>query len=671
MTKYTDYADVFLGCDEIDLPEPRGVAARWRFIKGLCGNTHPGAVLPFGRLSCCCYSGAYSAGYGRNMPNTGGRIRKLRDRSTFMGFSHFHHSGTGYIGLFYNYFVTSPFYGSLGEAFAPSDVLEEKARPGYYSCRSSKGVFCQCAVSDRLVYHRYTFDRPGGRVAVDVSHNGLARETGAFHLPENAEMQVLGRTGALVSVVQEGVWLYARIECRGAARCRLWQGDREGAFTFAPEVPFGVVFDLEGREAELILSISACRESLTEPAGGLDAAAEEAEARWNDALGRIEVRGAERDMRIFYSNLYHTLVKPAWWTGEDMLGLGKGPLMGELATMWDIYKTQLPLVFTLFEDARKGVISAFLACEKYRGGFPHCLLMSASMDIEDQQARCLAEHSILDAFYRSGGADSIDGVPLADILAACDRDMTRPGREDFMQKGCCPRAAHTLDMAEAAGCAAALAEAAGDTRLRDKYAALSRNWVNAFGPDGLMRPDSEYYEGNRYSYSFRLMRDMPARIALCGRERFREYLDAFFGFAEGDERDRFQGFNNETDMEAPWAYHFIGRQGRLFRIIDASLDCMFAEGRGGIPGNNDSGGLSSAYIWNALGVFPVTGQNLLLLGKCRFESARLHLAGGREVLIDNRCFGQDPRTVNFNGRALPGREIAVTEFMKGGTIVFE
>ena len=247
--------------------------------------------------------------------------------------------------------------------------------------------------------------------------------------------------------------------------------------------------------------------------------------------------------------------------------------------------------------------------------------------------------------------------------------MTRPGREDFCEGGFCPRATHTLDMAEAAGCVAALARAAGDKDLEARYTALWRHWTHAFGPDGLMRPDSEYYEGNRYSYSFRLLRDMPARIALCGREAFERYLDGFFGFADCRDESRFQGFNNETDMEAPWAYHYIGRHDKLCRIIDASLDYMFAEGRGGIPGNNDSGGLSATYIWNALGLFPVTGQDLLLVGKCRFERAELQLAGGRTLVVDNRCFGADPGAVSFNGR--PGRELTVTEFMQGGRLVYE
>jgi len=49
--KYTQYADPFHGNGTIDLPKPENIATAWHFIKGLCGNTHPGAVLPFGKYS--------------------------------------------------------------------------------------------------------------------------------------------------------------------------------------------------------------------------------------------------------------------------------------------------------------------------------------------------------------------------------------------------------------------------------------------------------------------------------------------------------------------------------------------------------------------------------------------------------------------------------------------
>ena len=45
------YVDVFYGSGEIDHPIPEGIAATWYFIKAQCGNTHPHAALPFGKIT--------------------------------------------------------------------------------------------------------------------------------------------------------------------------------------------------------------------------------------------------------------------------------------------------------------------------------------------------------------------------------------------------------------------------------------------------------------------------------------------------------------------------------------------------------------------------------------------------------------------------------------------
>ena len=120
--------------------------------------------------------------------------------------------------------------------------------------------------------------------------------------------------------------------------------------------------------------------------------------------------------------------------------------------------------------------------------------------------------------------------------------------------------------------------------------------------------DSTYYEGGRWNYSFRLLHDMEARIDLAGGEAaFIELLDQFFGYgadpvkqlAEHPSTDdlvagyalnRFEGLNNEPDMEAPWAYHYAGRPDRTAEVVHAGVNNMFGLGRGGLPGNDDSGG---------------------------------------------------------------------------------
>ncbi len=92
--------------------------------------------------------------------------------------------------------------------------------------------------------------------------------------------------------------------------------------------------------------------------------------------------------------------------------------------------------------------------------------------------------------------------------------------------------------------------------------------------------------------------------------------------------NRFEGLNNEPDMEAPWAYHYAGRPDRTAEVVHAAVHNQFGIGRGGLPGNDDSGGLSAWYVWAALGLFPVAGQSLFLINAPSFRAAELAVPGG-------------------------------------------
>ena len=60
---------------------------------------------------------------------------------------------------------------------------------------------------------------------------------------------------------------------------------------------------------------------------------------------------------------------------------------------------------------------------------------------------------------------------------------------------------------------------------------LSENWKNAYGEDGFMSERAPYYEGDRYTYSFRLQNNMEERVApLGGKDALCKALDNFFGF---------------------------------------------------------------------------------------------------------------------------------------------
>ena len=95
---------------------------------------------------------------------------------------------------------------------------------------------------------------------------------------------------------------------------------------------------------------------------------------------------------------------------------------------------------------------------------------------------------------------------------------------------------------------------------------------------------------------------------------------------------------------------------------------MFTEGRGGIPGNNDSGGLTSCYLWNALGLFPVSGQDKVIITSPRMLKSVWHLASGNTLTVKRVGDGIYSDRATWNGAEVPGFELKASELMNGGEL---
>ena len=272
-----------------------------------------------------------------------------------------------------------------------------------------------------------------------------------------------------------------------------------------------------------------------------------------------------------------------------------------------------------------------------------------------------------------------------------DTDLRRTYGEDYLLRGLAEPIAHTLDLAFGYQCTAKVAHYVGDNQLATQFERLAGQWVNAFNPDDGLLLNSTYYEGGRWNYSFRLLHDMKSRIELAGGDGpFLDLLDRFFGYgadavkqlgerpsatdlAAGYALNRFEGLNNEPDMEAPWAYHYAGRPDRTAEVVHAIVNNMFGLGPGGLPGNDDSGGLSSWYVWASLGLFPVAGQSVYLINAPSFAESRIALAD-EELLIDTSGFvepvasgpTQYVQSAIFNGETLDRTWLTARELHCGG-----
>ncbi len=721
-----DNVDLFVGTGITDLPPPSGLAASWWWPKPQVGNTHPGATAPFGMVSACAYSGAYPTGYGTYALSTEGVPANILDASSASGFTHFQQSGTGAIRKYYNYFRVTPMLDPLEHLGTRWRLHDEVAEPGYYSATLESGIRCELTVGPKSAIHRYTFpEHPDARIVIDCSLGGLDIEHGRT-VPLRAWLSPVAPGVARGEVVMEGAPVAVHIEHDAVSwRQMLWYdhrlmpGSSRLEFDYIRPTtlrPFGMLirgpsepgetvevrigFSLRGADqAERNLRfdtaspIHAADHDPSSSADAFDQRRERTRRDWRDELGRIRVEGAPSErQKIFATALYHSMIKPSFAPDESPSWPTPGPFVFDICTMWDIYRTQLPLITTL-DPARAGHLATALlrVCEE-EGNLPIGYRMAKGADRFSRQGSALA-HTFLADLCDVGAV----GIDWEWALVHMHGDLRRDYGEEYLERGVVHPISHTLDLATGYYCTAKLARKLEDVPLATSLDALAARWTNAYDAETGLLVDSTYYEGGKWNYSFRLMHDMAGRIEVAGGEdRFLDLLDRFFGFgappvkqlgrdatdaelAAGYALNRFEGLNNEPDMDAPWAYHYIGRPDRTAEVVHAVVNNQFGTGPGGLPGNDDSGGLSSWYVWASIGLFPVAGQGVFLVNAPSFRSVRIQLSAATSFTIDTTGFvepepdgpAQYVRSARLDGRPLDRTWISIRELHAGGRLELE
>ena len=707
-----DDVDPFIGTEATALPAPTGLAATWWWPKPQVGNTHPGACFPLGMVSACAYSGAYPTGYGLYDLSTEGVPTRLHDRPLASGFTHFQQSGTGAIRKYYNYFRVTPMIEPLDELGRTWELVDEHAEPGLYSATLENGIEAQLVAGPRSMIHRYRFPaHPNARVVVDLSTGGLTIPYGAT-VPLRARLESVEPGIAQGEIVVEGVPLAIYVECDAESwRQMLWYdrrlmpaGQRLDLDSIRPTTlrSFGLMWagpSEEGQAVELRIGFSLrgveqARKNLHADLGELgtfDSRLAGTRETWRGLLDAITVDTPSAQRRqVFATALYHSLIKPCFAPNESPFWPQKGPFVFDVSTMWDIYRTQLPLLTALLPHRAAELANALLSICEQEGNLPIGYRMARGSDRFSRQGSALA-HTLLSDLAQLG----ISGIDWDWALVHMQTDLRRTYGEEFLLQGRAEPLSHTLDIAYGYWCTAQVAGLLGDDALVAEYAPLADRWRNAFDPATGLLGASTYYEGTRFNYSFRLLHDMAARIALAGGDAaFVALLDTFFGYgadavvqpgerpspeemAAGYGLGRFEGLNNEPDMEAPWAYHYAGRPDRTAEVVHGIVHQMFGPGRGGLPGNDDSGGLSSWFVWACLGLFPVAGQNLFLLHPPAFARATMRVARGELTIVAENFVEPLPggpvqyvRSVTFDGEPVDGAWLDGCDVHRGGELRF-
>ncbi|MBO5501926.1 MAG: glycoside hydrolase family 92 protein [Clostridia bacterium] len=184
----------------------------------------------------------------------------------------------------------------------------------------------------------------------------------------------------------------------------------------------------------------------------------------------------------------------------------------------------------------------------------------------------------------------------------------------------------------------------------ETYQQRSRNWQNLWNPDarygeftGFICPRNSdgtwveidpgqhwaswvkhFYEATSYNYSFFVPHDVPALIEKCGGE------DAFIRRLVHGIETGLVDYGNEPAFLASYLFAYTTKPWLITDSIDKLRDLFTMDGP---PGNDDSGAMSSWYIFSSVGFFPNAGQNLYYLTSPRYDHTVIMLPGGKEITI--------------------------------------
>ena len=681
------------------------------------GNVFPGPVLPFGMIKP-----GPDMVHGENDPNAGwaasGDIR---------GFSQTHVSGTGG-GAKYGNILVMPTVGDVSPLDSQSPRADEKASAGSYSVllqRSSIGV--EITAARRTAIYRFTYPAsPHSNLLFDVGHCLLSSVThGESQSLTASEVHVLSPTEVAGSSSVTGGWnkqpnsytvyFYAKTDTPAASWGTWLNGHLEpGNKTVRGEAKSssGAWLSLPTRAGQQVLmkigisfiSIEQARRNATSEIPAFDFAATQAAAvtAWDQALSKIELKGAtDEQAQVFYTALYHTMLMPTDRTSENPLWKSDEPYYDDYYAIWDIFRTSGPLLTLIAPERESAIVRSLVDIYRHEGWLPDARSGNYNGRV---QGGSNAEFLITDAYVK--GLKGIDwttayAAEVHDAKAA-PADHFKEGRgglEDWHKLGYVSIEGSdrpgSVSMEYAANDfeIALLAKGLGKTADYDKYLQRSANWKNLWdsgfsegGFNGFIRPRHQdgswlapftamdgcswggntFYEGNSWTYSFFVPQDVASLIKqVGGPQKFVDRLDAFFNVA-----DRYD-VGNEPGFLSPYLYIWAGRPDKTASRVREIIAASFHAGRAGLPGNDDSGAMSSWFAFGQIGIFPNAGQDIYLIGSPSFGETTIHLGDAKNFVIEAMNVSPDNKYVTsaeLNGKPLDRAWLHHQEIAAGGRL---
>jgi predicted alpha-1,2-mannosidase len=683
------------------------------------GNIVPGAQIPFGFVH---------VSPDTVNPTTAG----YNPYENILGFSQTHVSGTGGASKYGN-FLTTPLVGKLRVNDLGSPKNEEEAMPGYYTVRLTRtNVKVELTASRLVAMHRYTFPTSKESHLLIEASSVVQPETGnnAIKNPHAVDCWVrvippnrIEGSGSFIGGWNQSPYtLHFSAEFdRPFSAFGTWRDTRiaPGNLAAANEGRVGAYATFDTTTEQIVqmkigvsfISPEKARANVGREMSSWDFhnILNQAEATWENVLSRIKIEGGTEEQRkIFYTALYHSHYMPHDLTGENVWWQSDEPHYEEFYAIWDTFRTQLPLLTLIQPERERDMVRSLVDTYVHTGWMPDSRIAGAN---GMTQGGSNGDVVVADAITK--GVVGIDYHKAYEALVKnAEVDSPRPlyeGRalSEYKKLGYLsmnyPRSAsRTVEYAYDDFSIAQVAKALGKTDEAQRYLQRSKNWLNVWNDESRSaRPryedgrwltpfeamhfypdkdfsywDAPFYEGSGYIYGTYVPHDAQGLInRFGGDEPFIAWLDSFFNNPPTRDPLFNSGLYNQTnepDFLAAFLYIHAGRPNRTQELVRRILATEYRTGPGGLPGNDDSGAMSSWYVWGAIGLYPNAGQSYYYICSPQFQRSTINLGHGRAFVVeapetsDTKLYVQ---SATLDGQALDRAWLKHEEIAHGGQLV--
>lgn len=460
-----------------------------------------------------------------------------------------------------------------------------------------------------------------------------------------------------------------------------------------------------------------------------DTVLQRADAKWNETFNRIRIEGgSEEQQRTFYSAFYRSVIFPHRFHELDEQGkpVYFSPYDGKVHSgylytdtgFWDTFRASHPLYNLLFPEISAEIMQGLLAAYDQSGWLP-------SWSSPGHRDCMIGNHAfslLTDAWVK--GITNFDSGKAVDAMvhdanhqspANC-RAIGRDGAEFYKKIGYAPypevreATAKTLEYAYNDFCAAVLARRIGRHAEADAFAKTALNYTNVFDANlGFVRgrksdgswcePFSPvewggpFTEGNSWHWTWSVFQDVPGLVTLLGGdEAFGRKLDAVFYTPPDVKVGSYGGMIHEmTEMvalnmgqyahgnqpiqHAIYLYDYVGQPWKAQARIRQVMNLLYQSTPDGLCGDEDTGQMSSWYVFSALGFYPMCpGMTEYLIGSPLFDRATIVLPNGKQFVVTGSKNGpQRPyiRGATLNGQSFNKTFLTHEQIVNGGELIFD